>query len=551
MAQEERGGAGGGEVAADPQPPTPHPLQQQEQREDAKLAGTEDAAGSAGEMAEGASVAAGVVPEGFDLITEGKAGILVHKDASVFYNKVQVKNRDLSVFVLNEFAHQLKLEADMAKRLKAAGSGFRKMPEKNEASEGGDRGGAKSGGSSKGGSDGYVGLRVMEALSASGLRSCRYWKEVVEGVGLDYIQVNDVEKDAVDSIKRNKAYNGITSERFNPTEADAIVELYKHRGPAEAPKPAPRAKSLCVKQEAKFRVDKDVFDVVDLDPYGSPSVFLDSAIQAVREGGLLCVTATDLAALCGKNPDMCFTRYGAMPFAGSGFCVHEMALRILLGSMEQTANKYNRYLVPLLSVQMDFYARVFVRVHYSKNEPKRTPCKLAHVYKSRELQSYFLQPLAKLKDNSKAENHVIKLASLEVPRACPHTGAPMLIGGPIWTDPIQNMAFVESLRSRFQGGPMPNGFDASKLDAADLVQGVVSAVAEELVDVPLERSLPMICKTLHCQVPSELEFFSALVNGGYRFSKVLDQAPPSPHKAQGERHERRRKGHGQRARVCR
>ena len=34
------------------------------------------------------------------------------------------------------------------------------------------------------------------------------------------------------------------------------------------------------------------FDVVDLDPYGSPNIFLDGAVQSVAEGGLLCVTAT-------------------------------------------------------------------------------------------------------------------------------------------------------------------------------------------------------------------------------------------------------------------
>ena len=28
------------------------------------------------------------------------------------------------------------------------------------------------------------------------------------------------------------------------------------------------------------------FDVIDLDPYGSPSIFLDSAIQAVKDGGI-------------------------------------------------------------------------------------------------------------------------------------------------------------------------------------------------------------------------------------------------------------------------
>merc|ERR1712179_537085 len=32
-------------------------------------------------------------------------------------------------------------------------------------------------------------------------------------------------------------------------------------------------------------------NVIDLDPYVSPTPFLDSAVQAVTDGGLLCVTA--------------------------------------------------------------------------------------------------------------------------------------------------------------------------------------------------------------------------------------------------------------------
>jgi len=51
------------------------------------------------------------------------------------------------------------------------------------------------------------------------------------------------------------------------------------------------------------REEKDRFDVLDLDPYGAPTPFLDGAVQAVSEGGLLCVTATDMAVLCGKNSE--------------------------------------------------------------------------------------------------------------------------------------------------------------------------------------------------------------------------------------------------------
>lgn len=47
------------------------------------------------------------------------------------------------------------------------------------------------------------------------------------------------------------------------------------------------------------------YDAIDLDPYGTPVQFLDSAVQAVSEGGLLAVTATDMAVLCGNSGEVC------------------------------------------------------------------------------------------------------------------------------------------------------------------------------------------------------------------------------------------------------
>lgn len=54
------------------------------------------------------------------------------------------------------------------------------------------------------------------------------------------------------------------------------------------------------------------FDVIDLDPYGCPSMFLDAAVQAVSDGGMLLVTATDMAVLCGNCPETCYTKYGSV-----------------------------------------------------------------------------------------------------------------------------------------------------------------------------------------------------------------------------------------------
>jgi tRNA (guanine26-N2/guanine27-N2)-dimethyltransferase len=54
------------------------------------------------------------VPEGFAVIKEGQASVLVPKGNKVFYNPVQEFNRDLSIVVLTQFA-ELKLEEIKAK----------------------------------------------------------------------------------------------------------------------------------------------------------------------------------------------------------------------------------------------------------------------------------------------------------------------------------------------------------------------------------------------------------------------------------------------------
>lgn len=41
------------------------------------------------------------------------------------------------------------------------------------------------------------------------------------------------------------------------------------------------------------------YDLIDIDPFGCAAGFLDASVQAVRDGGLLCVTSTDMPVLSG------------------------------------------------------------------------------------------------------------------------------------------------------------------------------------------------------------------------------------------------------------
>lgn len=175
------------------------------------------------------------------------------------------------------------------------------------------------------------GLTLLEALAASGLRSIRYAKEVG---GLKSIVTNDISTSAVDSIRRNSKRNG-TEHLMTPSEGDACIVMYQHR-------------------------HRNRFDCVDLDPYGSPSPFLDAAVQCVADGGLLMVTATDMAVLCGNLPESCFAKYGSVSLKNKA--CHEMALRILLHAVQTSAARYGRFIHPLLSISVDFYVRLFIQV---------------------------------------------------------------------------------------------------------------------------------------------------------------------------------------------
>ncbi|KAF9590858.1 hypothetical protein IFM89_039137 [Coptis chinensis] len=376
--------------------------------------------------------------------------------------------------------------------------------------------------------------KVLEALSASGLRALRYAREV-EGIG--QVVALDNDKVSVEACKRNIKYNGsVACEKVESHLVDARVFMLTH--PKE-------------------------FDVVDLDPYGSPSVFLDSAVQSVADGGILMCTATDLAVLCGGNGEVCYSKYGSYPLKGK-YC-HEMALRILLACIESHANRYKRYIVPILSVQMDFYVRVFVRMftlvlnsnfltlvnNSSASAMKNTPLKLSYVYQCVGCDSFHLQSLARtiskfsmsisvycLKSEKEIFSyqecssvfHLTDFLSLSlspslknnslrylpgfgpaVPQECGDCGKKFNMGGPIWSAPIHDQEWISSILADVNSMK-------DRYPAYDRIYAVLTTVSEELPDVPLFLSLHNLCSTLKCTSPSAVMFRSSVINAGYSVS---------------------------------
>ncbi|KAL1809659.1 hypothetical protein ACET3Z_026649 [Daucus carota] len=437
----------------------------------------------------------------FTVIKEGEAEILMHTKNAVFYNKAQVNNRDISIAVLRAFISKRKQEHEAySSRRKKTPAKTQEIPSsepkapadsvngtvngKHEASEPLDENEACRIVEEPRETQAKVRKelkppRVLEALSASGLRALRYAREVEE---IGKVVALDNDPASVEACKRNIIFNGsAASAKVDSELADARVYMLTH--PNE-------------------------FDMVDLDPYGSPSVFLDSAVQSVVDGGMLMCTATDMAVLCGGNGEVCYSKYGSYPLRGK-YC-HEMALRILLSCIESHANRYKRYIVPVLSVQMDFYVRVFVRVYTSASAMKNTPLKLSYIYQCVGCDSFHLQPIGRTVSKNNSVRYLPGFGPA-VPQECSDCGKSYNMGGPIWSAPIHDQEWVTSILEDVKSMK-------DRYPAYERISAVLTTISEELPDVPLFLSLHNLCATLKCTSPSAVIFRSAVINAGYRIS---------------------------------
>ena len=173
-------------------------------------------------------------------------------------------------------------------------------------------------------------VKILDGLAASGARGVRIANEVE---GDFFVTINDWNKKAFNLILRN-------AKSFDNVEG------------------------VC--ENVNCLLHKKRFHYVDIDPFGTPVPYIDAAVKNVIPGGVLAVTATDTATLCGVYPKTCIRRYGAMPL--HSWIKHEVGLRILIGYICREAAKYDRGVEALFSHSTDHYMRVYVRLRKGAEE---------------------------------------------------------------------------------------------------------------------------------------------------------------------------------------
>ena len=441
-------------------------------------------------------------------ITEGSATMSfpANQESTVFYNPVQVQNRDLSVLMISLYSERRAIRLAVKKKKKELNKSEKKLS-KEELKQKLDEYEKSINVDDLMSNKAENGITILDALAASGLRSIRYWNEIP---GVKHVTINDLEEAAIerakDNLKNNSLQGIILDDNLKRdhgicvNHGDATHELYMSRVSKYLTTLSPTQKK-----------QQPMWDVIDLDPYGSAAPFIDGAVQAVEDGGLLCITCTDMAALGGSHPETAFGRYASLPIQSAKY-LQEAAVRILLHTIAVSAARYGRTIKPILSVGMAFYVRVFVEVNSDKKGVTDLSLNLGHFYQSTKCSTFMTLPHGQMGGKKGRVYQSIRLN----PPNCPETGSPFKVGGPIWLGALHDQDVIKIALDRLsnQEGSSPN---MELIATRKRLQGLLTSVSEEL-DTPLYHTLGDLCRSLHCDSPSLKHVKAAILNAGYQVS---------------------------------
>ncbi|MEM3387684.1 MAG: tRNA (guanine(10)-N(2))-dimethyltransferase [Nitrososphaerales archaeon] len=297
-----------------------------------------------------------------------------------------------------------------------------------------------------------------DALAGVGARGLRVAKECK---GVAQVYLNDLNPKAIELARYAAELNGV-SEKCVFTTKDAILFLAEHSQPARR------------------------FDILDIDPFGSPTPFLAAALRAVKRGGLISLTATDTAVLCGVYPKVALRRYGGLSIR----CEYgnEVGVRLLFGAASKLAMSMDAGIIPVFAQASRHYIRVYFTLEKRASKAEENLTNIGYL------------------------NHCIECGYREVGASllntCPKCKAKMLNAGPLWIGEINSKSILEN---------------AVKLnsDTTSAVGKIVSLALGECGLPPTYYIVDKIADRLDVLTPRTEEVITRLKTMGFRAARTI------------------------------
>ena len=171
----------------------------------------------------------------------------------------------------------------------------------------------------------------LDGLSGIGARSLRVANEID---GVDEVIANDVNPKALELAKESSEVNSLKNFETSENEACRFFSLHSRKNNRGS--------------------------IVDIDPFGSPSKYIDCGVRAIMHGGLLSVTATDLQVLHGLFNNAAKRRYYGVPIKTK--FSNEIAIRLIIGCIYLISSRLDITIQPKFVDNDMHYYRVYLKI---------------------------------------------------------------------------------------------------------------------------------------------------------------------------------------------
>ncbi|MEN4017439.1 MAG: tRNA (guanine(10)-N(2))-dimethyltransferase [Methanobacterium sp.] len=304
-------------------------------------------------------------------------------------------------------------------------------------------------------------ISICDSFGGSGIRGVRYAKEIDT---VKNVVISDINPIAVQFAEKNIKLNRLSN--VEVFKEDANILLRKCRGK---------------------------FDVVDIDPFGTPSPFIESAGISLKAGGMLCATATDTSALCGTYKEPCIRKYGAMPLK-TEYC-HELGIRILTGFIARTLSKFRKCIEVKFAHSSEHYMRIYAVV---RKGAKITDESLKNI-------GYILHC------HNCLNRMMIRGITPQIGRDCPVCGGRFKTAGPLWCGAILEEDFIKGMR---------NNLKNTKINQENKALKLINFAYEESNAPVTYYDLHEICRNLKISAPKLMDVIDSLKEKGYFASRT-------------------------------
>ena len=314
-------------------------------------------------------------------------------------------------------------------------------------------------------------ISFVDTMTGSGIRGVRVANEIPK---ITKIIFNDFNSFSVQISKINAILNNVYNR----------CEFYN--------------KEICDFLSTKINFENRA-TIVDIDPFGSPAPYLDCVLRSVENGGLISVTATDTAVLCGVYPKVCYRKYYGYPLRTnySG----EIGVRLLISSIALIASRLDLSIMPVFSHGYRNYIRVYCKISKSNYFANKVHEKLGYVVHCFNCRyRYFVKSLYGIPNCNNCHKRVT-------------------IGGPLWTSQIFDKELICKITDSIaENGHRPEDSNTSNQSS---ILDFFAITLCELDAIPFYYVNDEIGKMTKKNVMSVTKIIEKLKINGYQSSKTV------------------------------